>query len=839
MSGSSHVKEQGASRFREQRRRRLSQDPAYRGLDGAEARWDGESQRWWLVLHMVPAPPGQRAIPPGLTAESFRLRPVAEGTGHRLAVTEVLDPYNPLATTLKVAVEPRGNLDPRALQRDPNPYRVELVDVPRIDPLFSSATFSFLPSGLRARAEAAGELLQEAGETLAPLDYMARDYRSLRALMLDRMELAAPDWRERNPADLGVAVVEALAYAGDQLSYYQDAVATEAYLSTARRRISVSRHARLVDYQLSEGLNARVWIRVEVEEGAEDVPLPRGSQFLTRGGDLPAALSFPSPEYDQALASGARVFESCRPQRLFAAHRRLPFHTWGAQDYRLPAGATGAALAGHLPDLREGDVLILEETGDPATGEAGGALVHRRWPVRLSRRPVLTHDPLAGREEGTRESESGAGADPGAPVTEIRWHREDALPFPLTVARSRGGRPRRDLAVARGNVVLADHGMTVIESLPPVPRGRPFQPVLSLPAVTFRQPPPDRPVISARRTLEQDPEATRPMVELLEEDELVYDPHRPPDQPRGPVWRAVRDLLGSGPMDRHFVVEVETDGSARLRFGDGRHGRRPTPQSRLWAFYRVGAGPAGNVGPGAVRHAVTDDPRVTGATNPLMARGGLDREGLDHARFHAPPEPVVQERCVTEDDFVQILQRDPEVLGAAVRLCRTGTWRTAFVHVQRRGGAALDRAFRVRLRALLAPRLLAADQVRLLEPRWAALELKLRVRPRGGGFAEVVRRRLLEVLGDGELPRGGRGFFHPDRFTFGQPVYASQVLDEARGVRGVEEVEVETFRRRDGLHPEAARNGTLETGPREIVLLRNDPASPQLGRLEIVLEGAP
>ena len=43
-----------------------------------------------------------------------------------------------------------------------------------------------------------------------------------------------PDWRERNPADLWVALAEAVAFRGDELSYFQDAVATEAYLGTAR-----------------------------------------------------------------------------------------------------------------------------------------------------------------------------------------------------------------------------------------------------------------------------------------------------------------------------------------------------------------------------------------------------------------------------------------------------------------------------------------------------------------------------------------------------------------------------------------------------------------------------
>ena len=69
-----------------------------------------------------------------------------------------------------------------------------------------------------------------------------------------------PDWTERHVPDLGITLVELLAYVGDYLSYYQDAVATEAYLDTARRRISVRRHVRLVDYRMHDGCNARAWV---------------------------------------------------------------------------------------------------------------------------------------------------------------------------------------------------------------------------------------------------------------------------------------------------------------------------------------------------------------------------------------------------------------------------------------------------------------------------------------------------------------------------------------------------------------------------------------------------
>ena len=101
------------------------------------------------------------------------------------------------------------------------------------------------------------------------INYLAKDYASFRQLILDRLALVMPEWHERHVPDLGIALVEVLAYVGDHLSYYQDAVATEAYLDTARQRISVRRHARLVDYVLHEGCNARTWVCVEVTDGVD------------------------------------------------------------------------------------------------------------------------------------------------------------------------------------------------------------------------------------------------------------------------------------------------------------------------------------------------------------------------------------------------------------------------------------------------------------------------------------------------------------------------------------------------------------------------------------------
>src|SRR5262249_4999943 len=136
------------------------------------------------------------------------------------------------------------------------------------DPVYAAVKFSFkvgCPEDVDCRPLSECE----APGPPAPVDYLAKDYSSFRRLMLDRLGVLVPGWRERRTADIGIALVELLAYVGDHLSYYQDAVATEAYLGTARRRVSVQRHLRLVDYRLHEGCNARTFVHITAQKREE------------------------------------------------------------------------------------------------------------------------------------------------------------------------------------------------------------------------------------------------------------------------------------------------------------------------------------------------------------------------------------------------------------------------------------------------------------------------------------------------------------------------------------------------------------------------------------------
>jgi len=336
-----------------------------------------------------------------------------------------------------------------------------------------------------------------------PINYLAKDYGSFRTIILDRLNQLLPAWGATSEADLGIALAELIAYAGDHLSYQQDAVATEAYLETARRRISLRRHALLVDYHVHEGCNARAFIVLKVAAG-QTVFLDRTqTRFYTFAPGMPPALA---GNEKAALQAGVQVFEPMHDAVLYPEHNLLYLYTWGDTHCCLPQGATEATLLGSYGKLQAGDVLVFQEVIGPLTGDPADADIRHRCAVRLIH--VAVHDgqgnPLV---DPLFKDATG---NPIA-VTEIQWAAADALPFPLCISstylNSAGEQQTAsNVSVAFANVVLVDHGLSFTGTpLAAVPPPRLFYPrdpnadrcqiakLTPLP-VRFRPTIPDRPL---------------------------------------------------------------------------------------------------------------------------------------------------------------------------------------------------------------------------------------------------------------------------------------------------------------------------------------------------------
>ena len=80
------------------------------------------------------------------------------------------------------------------------------------------------------------------------VDYTGRDYYSIREQLITKIQERVPNWTATDPADFGVALVEAFAYMGDLIAYYIDRTANEFSLATATQRNSLLNIAQTYGY---------------------------------------------------------------------------------------------------------------------------------------------------------------------------------------------------------------------------------------------------------------------------------------------------------------------------------------------------------------------------------------------------------------------------------------------------------------------------------------------------------------------------------------------------------------------------------------------------------------
>ncbi len=918
--------------------------------------------------------------------------------------------------------------------------------------------------------------------TPPPINYLAKDYPTFRQVMLDRMNQLLPSWGATSEADMGIMLAELVAYAGDQLSYRQDAVTTEAYLLTARSRISLRRHARLVDYFVSEGCNARVWMQVSVV-----VPtfLDRTlTRFYTTAPGMPTSLEVNAGNDEAALIAGVVAFEPMQDANLFPEQNSMPIYTWGDTNCCLPQGATEATLAGTFSNLQAGDVLIFQEILGPQTGNPADADIRHRCAVRLTAVATQTAsgatlvDPLFDIQGQAITSST----QTPQPVTEIQWSTDDALPFAVCISsqylNSDGVLTALPgVSVALGNIVLADHGLTLsnisIGTVPapslfyapnpaashcvartpdPLPvRFRPAipdspitqavpLPLVGSPTTATAQPlaasgwvslgdangftslmvaaaepadwppyfgvlanvnasnssefdlsvvfappggpagmtgnvvlehfpglsltpgtlnyagtvlaeseflsvpspfPPAEPVpasfptsptplpnsgtldlkdggghtyltvqpsspltwpplfgvvaqgqllnpdifnllvvynpssgangISLPVLIEQFPnlslsniesmiDAASDLIRVLSFEEAPSPSLSASDlmdfapndalpvisltdnidtTPPYPAWTAAPDLLASGPDDRKFVMEIDTNGTAYLRFGDGTNGALPQQGMTFTATYRVGNGTAGNVGANTLTNfaAGAADSAIVSCTNPLPARGGVDPETNSQIQTRAPQAFLTQERAVTMQDYVNVVERNPLIEDAAATLRWTGSWYTVFVAAEPVNNGPLSKSLRRTLTQSVNQYRLAGQDAVIEPPQYVPLQITLSVCVDPDYFRLDVQQQLMQALGSGTLANGQPAYFSPDNFELGQPVYLSLLYAAARAVAGVQTVTATVFEPQGQNTQTYLHQGYIPMGPFQVAQLANDPSLPGNGRLTLNMMG--
>jgi hypothetical protein len=708
------------------------------------------------------------------------------GGGHRVPAGPLTGQVQTVAVNgnaadnfMELTVTPIGDYSVYTLQ----------IDHDHIDPVFSSLRFKFRPGCFNT--DCSPDWTPAAPANTDPrIDYLNKDYDSFRHTMIAAMMERVPGWRPTSEADLDQVLIDLISAAADELSDFQDRTVQEGYISTARRRVSLARHARLMDYHIHQGNQASTWLAVELAAGSGVV---KAGSVTVRSGVTDA-----SPT--------TQTFVNISDQTVDTLLSRMGLYTWSDALPSLEKGAITADLKLSTDNKADADKvvnlilsghvsrLLLQEWLNPSTGHAAGRNPKKRQLLQLTGAQTM-QDPLAA---------------PGGYMVRVTWRLEDALldNYCFTVQCD----PKVDnVSQFHGNLLEILHGEVRHHDFTPTSAVLPLPPE----PLAYRDTPPDGDT-PPRSTLEVKVQTTSGTT----------------------TWQEQNDLIHSTGTDAHFAVETDELGYSVVCFGDGVNGQSVPEDAQILLTYQTGFGPDGNVGADTITRVVSGPPLLAGATcwNPFDAVNGRAPEPVDRIIRRAPEQfRFRQLRAVTLADYVNRAQELPKVSRASAAYGWTGSWRTVRIAIDPAGSLVLDDQLRQQLAAHLDAVRLIGEDLEIRRPEFVPLEIHVAICVSPDYWPQDLRFILEQEFSTGFTHDGRMAFFNPAAWTFGQPLYASQMFGRLEAMPGVEHIITLMMKRWN--HPASASQEVIRVGTNEIILVESDPDHMEEGFIDFDLRG--
>ncbi len=271
-------------------------------------------------------------------------------------------------------------------------------------------------------------------------------------------------------------------------------------------------------------------------------------------------------------------------------------------------------------------------------------------------------------------------------------------------------------------------------------------------------------------------------------------------------WTQVSDFSGSGPDDRHFVLDPvagEIQLGPGVREADGtirQYGAIPPKGARIRVdAYLTGGGRAGNLAPRTISVLRTSIPYISRVENRHPMSGGVDGEEIENAKERGPITLRTRSRAVTTEDFEHIAKEAAPEL-ARVRAVSAGDGADAGSVRVLVVPTAISEAGRLRFEQLVpsdetlqrvAARLdecrVVGTRVVVEPPSYRGITIVARLKARPRVNPTRLQEAAMQALFD---------YFHPidggpekTGWPFGRPVQVGEVYAVLQAVRGVELVE--------------------------------------------------
>jgi len=697
----------------------------------------------------------------------------------------------------------------------------------KIDPVLNKIDFKFRPGCFNIDCAPSWETVPPPGKE-PQIDYLAKDYDSFKHTLINAMMERVPGWQATSEADLDQVLIDLFSAAADELSDYQDRVMNEAYLGTARNRVSIARHARLMDYHIHQGNQACTWLALKLKT----------NPGLVTGIDLaPGFTVWAIKNSDNVLipSPSSVVFMTREKQFLHYLLNNMSLYTWDDSIPALKKGSVNADLkigSGNETDakqvesfIQDGKItrLLIYEVLNPATGKSAG--------FDPDKRQVLNLLPGAKGAAAMKDPKAPAGQEW---LVRVHWQESDKLKHNYCFTIDCDEEKIKDVSLFSGNLVRVYHGkpVSIVFKAPGETLGTgeySYKPtekwgtLCRLPdkygPLAYRNTPPGG---------EIEPKST---LEVKVDVDGTFEP-----------WEEVISLVHSGSEAErgdHFMVETDEQGRSVLRFGNGTTGKELPENAAVHCAYQVGRGLDGNIGADTLIYYYKTTPpwdEITAVSNPFDVTDGKAPEPVAEILRRVPEAfRARQLRAVTLKDYEDRAEEMSGVAKASARYAWTGSWRTVQVAIDPKGTTELRPDLKQEVaRHLEAVRLIGED-IEIRPPRWVPLVIEVDICAHPHYWPEDIKYVLDMEFSEGYLPDGRTGFFHPDNWTFGQSLHASQIIGRIQEVEGVDHVKKLTMKRFS--QPDIISSEIIKVKANEIIQVRDNPEVMEEGSITFCVEG--
>lgn len=252
-------------------------------------------------------------------------------------------------------------------------------------------------------------------------------------------------------------------------------------------------------------------------------------------------------------------------------------------------------------------------------------------------------------------------------------------------------------------------------------------------------------------------------------------------------WTRVNNFVESTFNNNHYMVNVESNNTVSVTFGDGVFGKiPPVGDNNIYVSYRIGGGEAGNVSKNSITSLPSKMAIISETFNPYDAYElGQERESTEEIKRNAPVANRTLWGAITLEDFSDVLVDNFDFVVDAEAKRDPSNADNVIIHILLKDNAPLTEEVRQQLLDFFdankgGRKVIGSDTIFIEPPTFVGLNIKVRLIVQDTFIQEEVKSKVEEYIMN-YFDEGKYGF----RKEFSYTGFAHEMFTNIIGIKAL------------------------------------------------------